>query len=168
MSKTYFTADWHIGHGNIIKYCGRPFKTAAEMDVTILGTFTQTVKSGDTLYFLGDLAFGRENVIKTLDVIKNAGVVLHFITGNHDKKYKGLIKPYCDTFRDMAELQINDRFIVLCHYGIEDWDGAFHGAVHLHGHSHNKLPCIKNRRDSGVDATGFKLMPLEQVLQIND
>lgn len=165
---TYFTADWHIGHARIIEYCNRPFKNVSEMDVAILDMFQKAVKPGDTLYYLGDLAFGKDSVLKTLEIIKNAGVTLHYIVGNHDKKYKHLIKPYCETFRDVVELQVGNTFMILYHYGIEDWNGAFHGSIHLHGHSHNMLKHIKNRRDTGIDATGFKLLPLSQVLQIHD
>ena len=28
----YFTADTHFGHENVIRFCGRPYATAAEMD----------------------------------------------------------------------------------------------------------------------------------------
>lgn len=130
------------------------------MDNAIFDTFLKTVKPGDGFYFLGDLAFGKDNVLQALNIIKNAGVKLHYIIGNHDKKYKGLIKPFCETFKDTAELKFGNQFVILYHYGIEDWNGAFHGSIHLHGHSHNKLTRIKNRYDAGVDATNFKLFSL--------
>ena len=32
MSDIWFTADFHLGHRNIIRYCGRPFRDVVEMD----------------------------------------------------------------------------------------------------------------------------------------
>jgi hypothetical protein len=31
------------------------------------------------------------------------------------------------------------------HYPIEEWDGRYHGSIHLHGHSHGKARKMKNR-----------------------
>ena len=28
----FFTADTHFGHNNVIRFCDRPFSSAAEMD----------------------------------------------------------------------------------------------------------------------------------------
>ena len=53
----WFTADFHLGHENIIKYCDRPFKNAAEMDKKIIANFNKVVAADDTVYILGDLAW---------------------------------------------------------------------------------------------------------------
>jgi calcineurin-like phosphoesterase family protein len=41
--KTFFTADLHLGHGNIIKYCQRPFMTAEETAQTKADPLTRDV-----------------------------------------------------------------------------------------------------------------------------
>jgi calcineurin-like phosphoesterase family protein len=53
----YFSADWHLGHKNIIKYCNRPFKTVEDMDSTIWINAYKVLKPNDVLYYLGDLTF---------------------------------------------------------------------------------------------------------------
>ena len=35
MPEVWFTADFHLGHENIIRYCDRPFETISEMDADI-------------------------------------------------------------------------------------------------------------------------------------
>lgn len=55
---TWFTADFHFGHNNIIRYCNRPFRSVEEMDQTILERLNASVKPNDTLHFLGDFCIG--------------------------------------------------------------------------------------------------------------
>jgi calcineurin-like phosphoesterase family protein len=50
MPNTWFTADFHFGHNNIIRYCNRPFRSVEEMDQTILERLNASVKPNDTLY----------------------------------------------------------------------------------------------------------------------
>lgn len=58
----------------------------------------------------------------------------------------------------------NIRF-VLCHYPLLEWDGAFRGAIHLHGHSHNNWPQTKYRRlDVGVDGHNMEPWSLDEIL----
>src|SRR5688572_11610448 len=56
---TYFSSDWHLGHANIIKYDGRPFKSVDEMDLAIINNVTGQLQDGDNLYYLGDFCMTR-------------------------------------------------------------------------------------------------------------
>jgi hypothetical protein len=44
MINTWFTADFHLGHQNIIRYCNRPFHSTGEMDEAILGNLNSLVR----------------------------------------------------------------------------------------------------------------------------
>src|SRR3954452_14523275 len=57
---TYFTADLHLGHANIIRYCDRPFADAGEMDAALLNNLNAVVRQEDTLYVLGDFCMGND------------------------------------------------------------------------------------------------------------
>jgi len=57
--KIFFTGDLHLDHANIIKYCKRPFSDVEEMNRTLISNWNNTIGKKDTVYFLGDLAFGR-------------------------------------------------------------------------------------------------------------
>ena len=83
MPDTWFTADFHLGHANIIRYCGRPFESVAEMDAAILGRLNSSVAEDDILYFLGDFCrgSGREALAYRKRIrCKN----IFFVEGNHD------------------------------------------------------------------------------------
>ena len=55
--KYWFTADYHLGHANIIKYCNRPFKSLEHMNSEIIRRHNSRVKPNDTVFFLGDFCF---------------------------------------------------------------------------------------------------------------
>ena len=45
----YFTADTHFGHENVIRFCGRPYATDAEMDEALIENWNSRVKGNDTV-----------------------------------------------------------------------------------------------------------------------
>ena len=49
-----WTADLHLGHGNIIKYCNRPFRDAHHMNTTLIANINSRAKPGDKLIHVGD------------------------------------------------------------------------------------------------------------------
>ena len=44
---TWFTADTHFGHTNIIKYYSRPFATEREMDEVLIANWNAIVQKND-------------------------------------------------------------------------------------------------------------------------
>jgi calcineurin-like phosphoesterase family protein len=79
----WFTADYHIGHANILKYCNRPFQDVEEMDESILENFDSLIEKNSIIFFLGDIAFGDDLTRRVLTLMLQKGEV-HFIRGNHD------------------------------------------------------------------------------------
>jgi calcineurin-like phosphoesterase family protein len=48
-----WTADFHLGHKNIIPYRNRPLDTVEEMNRTIIERLNNLVTTSDVLYFSG-------------------------------------------------------------------------------------------------------------------
>jgi calcineurin-like phosphoesterase family protein len=82
----YFTADWHIGHTNIIQYCNRPFTNTDKMKHFIISNYIKTVQPEDTVYFLGDMTLvGPANKYYLITITQQLPGIKHLILGNHDK-----------------------------------------------------------------------------------
>jgi len=53
----WFTADYHLGHANIIKYCNRPFESLEKMNEAIIRNHNARVKKEDVVFHIGDFCF---------------------------------------------------------------------------------------------------------------
>lgn len=83
MQKTWFIADPHFGHANIIKYEKRPFASTEEMDATLTGNWNACVHKMDRIFVLGDFAFlPSAKTIKTVQSLKGYKIL---VLGNHDR-----------------------------------------------------------------------------------
>ena len=78
----YFIADTHFNHGNIIKYCNRPFKDSKEMNEYIINRWNSVVTKDDIVYHWGDVGFGTTEELKQIIGRLNGTKIL--IRGNHD------------------------------------------------------------------------------------
>ena len=167
---TWFTSDPHFNHRNIIHLCGRPFDSVEEMNEALVANFNSVVRPGDDLYILGDVAYkGSAD-----ELLPRLNGKLHLIVGNHDKDYSAT-----GFFEDIAQIRDislgikgrNYRF-ALCHYPLAEWNGFYRGAVHLHGHQHNKSDYNLAQKeagllryDVGVDANGFFPVSAQQIIE---
>jgi calcineurin-like phosphoesterase family protein len=163
MPDTWFTADFHFGHNNIIRYCNRPFRSVEEMDQTILERLNVSVKANDTLYFLGDFCIGgKARVLERRKQIRCKKVFA--VPGNHDKEARKLTEEFT-WLGNLAEISVKGQPIVLCHYAMRVWNRAHHGAWHLYGHSHGKLPEAPTSlsMDVGVDTHDFRPWHFDEI-----
>ncbi len=205
---TYYCSDPHAFHGNIMKYCRRlAFMTEADresflaleaeggdlrtfhlsdesidnMNRGLAANINARVGPNDTLWCLGDWAFGRGG-----DYLKNARWfrdqlqcrTIHFVWGNHDEER------IADLFASTHhQTKVRDRGVKLTlnHYPMLTWDGQHHATVsepnvHLFGHVHalyqrspessplkeaDAWPAL----DVGFDGHDYQVWSLEEVLE---
>ena len=156
----WFTADWHIGHNNIIKACRRPFHYFMEMDEILVKRFNEKVSQEDIVYFLGDFSFsGRERFEEIFHQLHFKE--FHFIRGNHDDRIKNF--EGFTSISDIKYIKIFEQKIMLSHYALRSWRADNFGSWNLHGHSHGKLKVFENQLDVGVDTNDFYPYSFEEV-----
>ena len=83
--QTWFTADTHFGHANIIKYCDRPFDSVESMRTGLIKRWNAVVAPDDRVLVLGDFALGR--IDETLGVLAELNGTKDLIVGNHDRPF---------------------------------------------------------------------------------
>lgn len=166
----YYSSDLHFNHANILKFCdkSRLFSSVDEMNKKLIENWNSIVTNEDTVYFLGDFAFGpRGEYQGFFDQLKGKK---RLIKGNHD----------CNTTYNLGWESVNMYYevkdgsdnVVLFHYPMEDWNRRFHGSYHFHGHVHSSIHVpyryVKNRCDVGVDNFDMKPVTISQVKEFMD
>lgn len=156
----WISSDYHFLHGNILKYCGRPFDNAWEMTEKIIENHNAVVAPNDEFYHLGDFMMGSPG--RAIELLKRLNGKKYFIRGNHDKAFrKQEVQLYTEWVKDYHELTIQDhtikggkQLIVMCHYAMRVWNKSHWGSIMLYGHSHGTLPEDPNvlSIDVGIDA----------------
>lgn len=132
MAETWFISDTHFGHENILKFEpeARPFKNLVEMHEALINRWNSVVGHDDTVYHLGDVAFGLIN----LELVKFLKGNKRLVLGNHDKY------PLHNYSRHFCNI-----------YGIKFWNGCllshapchtnqleYRAVANIHGHMHSK------------------------------
>lgn len=168
----FITADLHLGHRNIIKYCNRPFSSFEEMDSTIINNINDKVGVKDRLIVVGDFCL-KKLVPYYLNRINCKRVWL--IKGNHDKKVNPndgfeVVKDYHEETYDLGE-EYPTPF-VMCHYPMLSWNKSHYGSYMIHGHCHGTLSGHKGlasdayRIDVGVDCHDFQPLTPKEIAKL--
>jgi len=127
----WFTSDTHFGHENIIRYCGRPFKDAREMDECLVEQWNLRVKPSDHIYHLGDITMARDGRGDGLAIVKRLNGHKRLIMGNHDHYKAGIYLKFFE--KVMAMQRFNDIWFmhVPCHpTNLGTSTACVHGHIH--------------------------------------
>jgi len=163
---TFIIADTHFDHENIIRYCNRYFKNKDDMNTYLLNSWNNTVKNSDTVYFLGDLRYGRGSRPMRYWFEQLNGNII-FIAGSHDNQIvEGLEQHHALTlqYRDIPFLLIHNPADIP-----EDWKGWV-----IHGHVHNNdleyYPFVNGDFKTinvSVELIGYSPLNIERLFELD-
>ena len=159
---TFFISDTHFGDAPRLRVDKRPFASIGEMDETIVKRWNEAAGPDDEIWHLGDFAFGppAERVAELLATLNGRK---HLIVGNNDGP--GTVEqPGWASVQHYAELTVEGKRLVLCHYPFRTWNRMGQGVVDLHGHSHGRLKPAPRQYDVGVDVWDFRPVTLGKIL----
>lgn len=158
----FFTGDTHFGDPRVLRLDRRPFPSIPAHDAALMERWNETVGPEDEIWHLGDVALARspERVAELLAALNGRK---HLIVGNNDGPAT-IEAPGWESVGHYAELTVEGRPLVLCHYPFRTWNGMGKGRIDLHGHSHGKLKPMTRQYDVGVDAWEFRPVPLSAIL----
>jgi calcineurin-like phosphoesterase family protein len=160
---SFFTADHHFGHANIIRLCSRPFADVVQMDEAMIDRWNAVVGSSDEVWYLGNFAYRCSPIHRTEIFRRLRGRAIHLVLGAHDRKAT-LDLPWASIQR-YAEIAVEGRSLVLFHYPLRAWRRAATGTMSLHGYSHGALPEIPQACDVGVDCWDFRPVVLDDIME---
>ena len=187
----YFSADWHIGHENVLRLDQRPFADLATMNEGLIRRFNSDVQENDVCYFLGDMGMSGQIIKPVMDKLNGTKIL---ILGNHDKKCQSMMNGGFDAVMHSASLYIAGELVTMTHcplrgvyredttlmrnsqpgdnwyrekdhikFSIED-----NGQFHLHGHIHSpngglSQKILGRQMDVGVPSSGYKPISISTI-----
>ena len=156
----FFTSDTHFGDHRTLNLHKRPFASVAEMDRVLAEGWNAVVGPGDEVWHLGDFCRRWEAAEVLLSDLHGRK---HLVAGNNDPPATRAAAGW-ESVQDYAELDLDGRPLVLCHYPFRTWNGQHRGAIDLHGHSHGRLKALPRQHDVGVDRWDWRPVTLAQLL----
>lgn len=146
----FFTSDLHFGHRKVAELRG--FDAEHDHDSALAERWHETVRSGDQVWILGDLAASSPTY--ALELLRTLPGEKHLIAGNHDRchpmhrdAHKHLQR-YLGVFASVASAgrrRVNGQEVLLSHFPYHrdrdevryaQWRLRDQGVPLLHGHTH--------------------------------
>ncbi len=183
--RRWFTADLHLGHANIIRYCDRPFADTPTMNAELIRRWNDIVADDDEVWVLGDVALG--TIAETLPLIDELAGHKVLVPGNHDRCWAGhgpkaaeWVHRYHDAGFDailqgVVALDVGGHPARACHFPIEGdsqdedrFDGfrplSAPGWL-LHGHVHTRWRRNGEQLNVGCDVWDYRPVAEDVVVE---
>lgn len=157
-SNIYLWSDIHFGHGNIIKYCNRPFPNRQLMDQCLIGNYQNMIKHDDIVIFGGDIGFMKANDVN--HILSQLPGYKIWIVGNHDITRDGEVMELAFDERHLCfvvdvEKDSRSYQLLFTHYPL-DITNVPDGCFNVHGHIHDNLVPGNKHVNMCVEHTGYK------------
>jgi calcineurin-like phosphoesterase family protein len=168
----FFTADWHLFHGNIIDYCSRPFTSLKQMHGFMIAAHNAIVGPEDHVWILGDVTLkGPENCGQVRKEVNKFNGIKHLVLGNHDDwRARTYLQAGFTTVHSAMWFPHEGRTFYMMHdpaeYNVIQNDP---NAMLLCGHIHNLFDNLlpdKRIINVGVDAWKMKPVSIEQIMEV--
>lgn len=160
MPMIYFTSDTHFGDSRVLRIDRRPFSTMAEHDAALIANWNAVVGQDDDVWHLGDVIGPRDDCARLLTTLNGRK---HLIVGNNDPETTTGAAGW-SSVQAYAEMVVDGRHLVLCHYAFRTWNRMSKMSIDLHGHSHGRMKPMPRQFDVGVDARDLRPVTLSQLL----
>lgn len=165
--RVWLISDTHFDHTNIIRYCNRPFVSTREMNEYILHNWCRTVASDDLVYFLGDMAFGRDSRKPRWWVTQVSGRKI-WVKGSHDHGIRPTsVIPGVERVVLSEQVKCGGVEFLLVHdvfdAAINGWSGWI-----IHGHNHDNQPHLNRERgrvNVSVEVIDYRPVSLARVVR---
>lgn len=180
---TWFTADCHFYHANIIIYCNRPWmkpedlddrgkwksdeikwKRTKEMNDAMIERWNAVVAPKDNVYIAGDFLYSNDQQ-KVDKIVGSLHGNKFLVTGDHDSNETKKCRRFKWVKELVASIKIEGQPIILSHWSFNVWGKSHYGSYNLYGHSHGRLAEDLNKLsfDIGVDSWDYMPVSFDQV-----
>lgn len=131
------------------------------MDEELIKRWNKKVSPNDLVYYLGDFSL-KSNIDKYLNQL-NGEIFFLDCRFHHDKHWQKKFKGFLPSIHC---IEIQNKYFVLSHFPLLEWERKNYGSIHLHGHSHGKLKYHERAIDIGVDCWNFYPISLDEILKL--
>ncbi|WP_239375814.1 metallophosphoesterase family protein [Frankia sp. Cj5] len=184
---TWYTADLHFGHTNILGYASRPWPDVEAMNAGLVARWNAVVAATDTVWVLGDVSLTPTKLGPVAAL--NGHKIL--VAGNHDscwsghRRHAGQIRRYIEAgFADVhtsgvvREHRIGNQLVTLAHFPYRgdhtesdryvDSRPDDDGRPLLCGHVHDAWQISERQINVGVDVWDWIPVPAATLLKLVD
>ena len=175
-SMTFFIANTHFNHTNIIKYCNRPFSSSEDQTNELIENWNSVVRDEDTVFVLGNFFFfynpnewNEKNTYRFVNETNECTRILSQLNG-----HKQLIKGNHDVRSDRQYSEMGFEFvspypIIYDDFFILSHEPQFLSKVvpyfNLYGHVHNnpRFEDIYTSKCVSVERVNYTPISLEKI-----